>query len=161
MRKNEVKEARAYIYHDIQTVKASDGYVSWVLEAEINGKTVTKQGTEEIKAFTKYQADLEAVELVLLRMKSPVFVKIYCLQNHFECALRQGWIDTWEKNGWINSKGKEVANVEQWQRVYDLYLENKVSFHTGKHQYLEFEKHEIFKAKRAKEADKSSMRSGF
>lgn len=35
-------------------------------------------------------------------------------------AIRNGWLESWYKNGWKKSNGKEVINVDLWKDIYNL-----------------------------------------
>lgn len=43
-------------------------------------------------------------------------------------AFRQCWFQTWQKNGWRNSRGQPVANQDLWMRLIALANERSVTF---------------------------------
>ena len=51
-------------------------------------------------------------------------------------AFKQGWIDSWIKNGWKNAKKQPVANQDLWQQILEIRPKeelniNKVKGHAG------------------------------
>jgi ribonuclease HI len=45
-------------------------------------------------------------------------------------CFRQGWYQTWQRNGWQNTKREPVANRDLWQPLVDAYHErdHRISF---------------------------------
>ena len=43
-------------------------------------------------------------------------------------AFTQNWLEGWIRNGWRKADGKEVANSDLWQRLYDLTESHEVRF---------------------------------
>jgi len=41
-------------------------------------------------------------------------------------AWREGWLDKWQRNGWLNAKGDPVANKDLWQRLLSLAARRRV-----------------------------------
>lgn len=35
-------------------------------------------------------------------------------------TLKNGWLDRWANNGWVNSRGRPVRDKETWQQVYEI-----------------------------------------
>lgn len=53
------------------------------------------------------------------------------------CYLKE-WYKTWERNGWVNSKGEDVANQHLWRKIIPFfkrksYTFRKVAGHSGNH----------------------------
>lgn len=61
----------------------------------------------------------------------------------------------WEKNGWVNAKGKPVGNAELWQQVCSSIKErcHFVEACTGAHEYQAVMQDDIRKELRKKYAE--------
>lgn len=47
-------------------------------------------------------------------------IKIYSDSAYCVRAFKEGWLEKWQRNGWINSAKKPVANKELWERILQL-----------------------------------------
>lgn len=81
------------------------------LEKEISGgEPLTTNNRMEIYAVI---AGLEC-------LKEKCRVNIYSDSAYTVNAFTQNWLEGWIRNGWRKADGKEVANSDLWQRLYDL-----------------------------------------
>jgi ribonuclease HI len=86
------------------------------------GKNIEKsEYTEDLK-HTLNAKYLLALNEALKRMvqKSEIEVKIAESGAYVYGAIRNGWPDLWEENGWKTAKKKEVKNQELWQQYRKL-----------------------------------------
>ncbi|HZY10570.1 MAG TPA: ribonuclease HI [Bacteroidota bacterium] len=44
-------------------------------------------------------------------------------------CIQQGWYKQWQRNGWKNSKKQPIENKDLWQRLIELMLKYKITFH--------------------------------
>ena len=89
------------------------------LEKEISGgEPLTTNNRMEIYAVI---AGLEC-------LKEKCRVNIYSDTAYTVNALTQNWLEGWIRNGWRKADGKEVANSDLWQRLYDLTESHEVRF---------------------------------
>ena len=63
-------------------------------------------------------------------------VMIYSDSAYAINCYQQDWYIKWQQNGWINSQGKDVANVDLWQTIIPYfddfwYCFRKVPAHVG------------------------------
>ena len=90
-----------------------------VLEKEISGgEPLTTNNRMEIYAVI---AGLEC-------LKEKCRVNIYSDSAYTVNAFTQNWLEGWIRNGWRKADGKEVANSDLWQRLYDLTELHEVRF---------------------------------
>ncbi|MFQ7035874.1 MAG: ribonuclease HI [Candidatus Borkfalkia sp.] len=89
------------------------------LEKEISGgEPLTTNNRMEIYAVI---AGLEC-------LKEKCRVNIYSDSAYTVNAFTQNWLEGWIRNGWCKADGKEVANSDLWQRLYDLTELHEVRF---------------------------------
>ena len=89
------------------------------LEKEISGgEPLTTNNRMEIYAVI---AGLEC-------LKEKCHVNIYSDSAYTVNAFTQNWLEGWIRNGWRKADGKEVANSDLWQRLYDLTELHEVRF---------------------------------
>ncbi len=56
-------------------------------------------------------------------------VHIYSDSSYVVRAVADGWLDKWEKNGFVGANKKPVKNVDLWTRFSPLYRRHRVTFH--------------------------------
>ncbi len=88
---------------------------------------------------TSSRMEIMAVIKALQHIKKPSKFLIHADSAYVVNAVRQNWFATWQRNGWINSKGNPVANRDLWEMLL-LEMEwhlsitfVKVKGHTGIH----------------------------
>jgi hypothetical protein len=66
---------------------------------------------------------------VLQHITKPSKFLIHADSAYVVNAIRQKWIPNWRRNGWINSKGKPVANRDLWEQLAEeIAWHESVSF---------------------------------
>lgn len=83
-------------------------------------------GYEEIS--TNNKMELTAVIKGLEALKTPCIVNVYSDSAYVVNSFINNWVDTWIKNNWKTSTGKDVANVDLWQKLVSLCKIHKVKF---------------------------------
>jgi ribonuclease HI len=53
-------------------------------------------------------------------LKKPCRVKLYSDSAYLINAFTQGWIENWQKNGWLNAKKQPVSNADLWRQLITL-----------------------------------------
>ncbi len=86
---------------------------------EISGRE--KETTNNIMEIT---AVIESLKL----LKYPCDVKLYSDSAYVVNAFTKNWVESWQKNGWINSKKEEVKNKELWKELIELTKTHNVTF---------------------------------
>ena len=77
---------------------------------------------------TNNRMEIYAVIAGLMCLKERCEVKIYSDSAYTDNAFNEGWIHGWMKNGWKKADGKQVANVELWQQLWDLTQKHRTEF---------------------------------
>lgn len=111
----------------------------WAAILEYNGHEKEISGYEP--DTTNNRMELSAVINGLIALKESCDITIYTDSAYVLNAFEKGWIQSWQRNGWKNSKKQTVENVELWQQLVNLTKEHntswvKVKGHSG-HEYNE------------------------
>lgn len=77
---------------------------------------------------TNNRMEIYAVIAGLDCLKEKCIVNVYSDSAYTVNAFTQNWLEGWIKNGWRKADGKEVANVDLWERLYALTNYHSVSF---------------------------------
>ena len=77
---------------------------------------------------TNNRMELMAVICGLEALKYPCEVEIYSDSAYTVNAFQNGWIQSWEKNGWRKADNKAVLNIDLWQRLLSLTKVHRVEF---------------------------------
>ena len=72
--------------------------------------------------------ELLAVVKALSALKERCAVKLYSDSAYVVNSITEGWLFSWQKNGWRTADKKPVKNVELWQELFDLLSKHKVDF---------------------------------
>lgn len=77
---------------------------------------------------TNNRMELMAVIKGLEALKYPCVVEIYSDSAYAVNAFVNGWISSWEKNGWKKADNKAVLNIDLWQSLLKLTKVHEVEF---------------------------------
>ena len=90
--------------------------------------TEVKNGNTNVEEFygssietTNQRMELTAaiVALKTLKEKNEKSITIFT-DSKYDINGITSWVKNWQKNGWKNSKGKIVENLDLWQELYNL-----------------------------------------
>ena len=80
------------------------------------------------KNTTNNRMELTAIIEALKHLKEPCKVKVYSDSAYVVNCFKQGWIDNWQRNGWLNSKKEPVENQELWKELLHLMQIHQVEY---------------------------------
>ncbi|MBE3573357.1 MAG: ribonuclease HI [Moorella humiferrea] len=66
---------------------------------------------------TNQRMELTAAISALKALKEPCRVRLYSDSAYLVNAFRQGWLERWQKNGWLTAKKEPVENRDLWQEL--------------------------------------------
>lgn len=69
---------------------------------------------------TNQRAELIAAIKGLESLKQPCKVRLYSDSAYLINAFTLGWIENWQRNGWLNSKKEPVSNADLWAQLIKL-----------------------------------------
>ena len=89
-----------------------------------NKKEISGGEKETTNNIMEITAVIESLKL----LKYPCDVRLYSDSAYVVNAFNNNWVESWQKNGWINSKKEEVKNKELWKELIELTKTHKVTF---------------------------------
>lgn len=82
---------------------------------------------------TNQRMELKAAILGLQMIKTPSIIDLYTDSAYLCNCFKDKWYESWEKNGWVNSKKEPVANKDLWETLLKLARSHEVlRFHKVK-----------------------------
>ena len=69
---------------------------------------------------TNNRMELLAPIQALTRLKEPCEVSVYSDSAYLVNAFEKGWLDSWQRRGWLKSDKKPVENQDLWQRLLEF-----------------------------------------
>src|SRR5699024_6626816 len=87
---------------------------------------------KEISGFeadtTNQRMELLAAIKGLEALNRPCAVKLYSDSAYLINAFILGWIDNWQRNGWVNSKKESVSNQDLWRDLVSLATKHNIEW---------------------------------
>lgn len=141
-----MEEVNLYIETNLKGPRRKEGKYIYLLECLTSKGTQTRDARGTIDQATENQLTVTALDEGLKRLLRPVRLTIWLDCEYVAGALRNGWPQKWEKDGWVNSKGKTVADAEKWQSVLGKIRIHEIEVKTGeRHEYASWMKAELEK----------------
>lgn len=83
-------------------------------------------------ATTNNRMELLAAIRGLEALKQPCVVELYSDSAYLINAWEKGWLDGWQKRGWLTAQKKPVENQDLWKRLLELCAVHQVNWHKVK-----------------------------
>lgn len=115
-----------YIYQTIKGPAKKKGAYTYILETEKDGKTITLTDTNILEEMTEKKAELTVLLKALQRLRKECEVNVIGASIHIKTGF-ETWLDKWIKADWKNAKGKEVANMTEWQQLAGFREKYKIT----------------------------------
>ena len=80
------------------------GYGAVLQYTDKNGELHEKELSQGYKRTTNNRMEILAAIMGLAMLKEPCKVTLYSDSKYLVDSVNQKWIDSWQKNGWKNSK---------------------------------------------------------
>lgn len=130
-----------YLEIGLESLQSTENQYGYVL---VCGEDTTSGFGE--RTGTKNQVTLSAMIEALKRINQSCEIHIHT-SNDYVVGMMNNCIDNWICNGYTTSKGKEIANVDEWQQVTRLTRLHLVKMEKGIHEYTEWLKYEMRRRK--------------
>jgi len=76
-----------------------------------------KELSGSVAETTNQRMELLAAIEGLNSLKKPCKVKLHSDSAYLVNAFTQGWIENWQRNGWLNAKKEPVSNADLWRQL--------------------------------------------
>lgn len=116
---------RVTIYTD-GSCSGNPGAGGWGAVLIYNGKEKRISGGEN--TTTNNRMELTAPISALSALKEACEVTLYSDSAYLVNAFNNGWLNSWQLNGWRTADKKEVKNADLWQKLLELCKIHKVEF---------------------------------
>lgn len=101
------------------------GYIGDDSEAPIKNKGAAEGFTNQQMEMT---AVIRALDSIPFEMLEEYSIKIHTDSAYICNCFKDSWWSKWIMNDWKNSKGKDVANKDFWERIIDYYNVYDIEF---------------------------------
>lgn len=101
------------------------GYIEDDSEAPITNKGAAEGFTNQQMEMT---AVIKALYSIPFEMLEEYSIKIHTDSAYICNCFKDSWWSKWIMNDWKNSKGKDVANKDFWERIIDYYNVYDIEF---------------------------------
>lgn len=115
----------------------------YVLECFRNGEPKTIEGLVQYEA-TAMHAELFTALAALRRLNTGCNLTIW-QAGWLQRAVEGHWLEHWEDNGWLASRGVPVKHKDEWVELAERININDCSFRMDEHSYAEWMETQIKK----------------
>ncbi|MCM1219387.1 MAG: hypothetical protein NC548_33325 [Lachnospiraceae bacterium] len=109
---------------------------AWIVEyISSTGRPVTRGGILYADRTTENELALQLVIKAFSILTKTCCARVFTECGHVLRTMKNHWIAQWEKNGWINAKGKLVRDAGTWKRCARLIEQHMTEWTDGEHEY--------------------------
>jgi len=80
------------------------------------------------KDTTNNKMELLAAIEALSLLKEPCEVELYSDSAYLINCFQNGWLESWKKKNWMNSKREKVKNIDLWMQLDELSKVHKITW---------------------------------
>lgn len=113
-----MQNVNLYIEVTYKGMRPKDGRYGYLLSCQRADVLETRAGAGRLETDFQRLGLMAALD-ALKRMVHPAIIHIYTDCPHLVSAYLEGWLENWHTNGWKNAKGKEIANRDLWEKLYE------------------------------------------
>ena len=77
---------------------------------------------------TNQRMEIQAAIEGLRALRMPCRVKLYSDSAYLIRAFQDGWLESWQRNGWRTKNKGEVANQELWQELLKVAAPHQITW---------------------------------
>lgn len=86
----------------------------------------TRQQGARAEGVTRNALEIGMIANACKMLNRPCEVVIYTDNPYIRNCVNNGWLESWNKNGWKRAQGKVLANRELWETLYKVLIKHKV-----------------------------------
>lgn len=99
----------------------------WAALIRKDGKTRELSGG--YRRTTNNRMELMAVICALETVQGPSDVDVYSDSSYLVNSINKGWLQKWQKKGWVRTGNQPVPNADLWKKLLTLLKEKTIHFH--------------------------------
>lgn len=80
------------------------------------------------KNTTNNRMELTAVIEALSALKRPCEIELHSDSQYFINAMTKGWLESWQKKGWVKADKKPVLNRDLWERIIEETSKHEMTY---------------------------------
>ena len=113
------------------------GKVMYTLRTKKNGENYEKPPEIGKAESTANRLVLWSICRALERLPSNREIVIYTENSYIASVINQCWPERWARNGWKNSRGKEIKDADLWKKILEEVREvgHCITAVEGRHEY--------------------------
>ena len=115
------------------------GKVMYTLRTKKNGENYEKLPEIGKAESTANRLVLWSICRALERLPSNREIVIYTENSYIASVINQCWPERWARNGWKNSRGNEIKDVDLWKAILEKARKvgHNIAAVAGRHEYSE------------------------
>ncbi len=109
---------------------------AWIVEyIKLSGETETRGGILYADKTMENELALWLIIRALSILTKTCCVRVFTVCKHILNTMNNHWLTQWQKNSWVNAKGKMVRNAEAWNKCADLFAKHMMEWTDDCHTY--------------------------
>lgn len=109
---------------------------AWMVEyINKEGKPVTRGGILYADKTTENDLALHLIGKAFSRLTKTCCAVVFTECGHVLRTMQNHWLWQWQKNGWVNARGKPVRNAEAWNECAGLIERHMTEWKDAEHSY--------------------------
>ncbi|PSQ79642.1 MAG: ribonuclease HI [Bacteroidetes bacterium QS_8_68_15] len=97
-------------------------------EEDVAGRRKEQRLKDGARDSTNNRMELTAALKALEALDAPAHVELHTDSRYLANAFNQGWLDSWQDNGWKTSSNKPVKNKDLWQKLLAAVEKHEVEW---------------------------------
>jgi ribonuclease HI len=97
-------------------------------EEDVAGRRKEQRLKDGARDSTNNRMELTAALKALEALDAPARVELHTDSRYLANAFNQGWLDSWQDNGWKTSSNKPVKNKDLWQKLLAAVEKHEVEW---------------------------------
>lgn len=124
-----------YIETSFRGPAIREGAGAWMVEYMSRTGAVTRGGILYADSISENELALQLVHKAFSILTKTCCVRVYTECRHILNTMNNHWLWQWQKNGWVNSKGKLIRTAETWKRCAALMERHMTEWTDEDHAY--------------------------
>lgn len=133
---NNTVRVNIYIETSISGPARKTAAGAWLVEYQLkSGKPVTRGGMIFDYLTTENELVLELIIKAFSILTKTCCVRVFTRCPHILNTMNNHWLWQWQKNGWVNARGKLINHADIWKRCADQLEKHMTEWTDEPHTY--------------------------